>query len=123
IALVCLLTAVPARAEKADREKPINYSADTGDVNYLTKVGSLAGNVIITQGTLTIRADRMVFRQNPDNSMMVTAFGNPVSFRQERSDPRQATRTRRPPCRHLTRSSSLPASSLRHPRNDTGRRR
>ena len=84
VALVCLLTAVPARAEKADREKPINYSADNGDVNYLTKVGSLAGNVIITQGTLTIRADRMVFRQNPDNSMMVTAFGNPVSFRQKR---------------------------------------
>jgi len=84
IALVCVLAAAPARAESADREKPINYSADTGDVNYQTKVGSLAGNVIITQGTLTIRADRMVFRQNPDNSMMVTAFGSPVSFRQKR---------------------------------------
>jgi lipopolysaccharide export system protein LptA len=84
IAFACALLATPARAEKADREKPINYSADTGDVNYLTKVGSLAGSVIITQGTLTIRADRMVFRQNPDNSMMVTAYGNPVSFRQKR---------------------------------------
>lgn len=84
IALVCALAPAPARAEKADREKPINYSADTGDVNYLTKVGSLAGSVIITQGTLTIRADRMVFRQNPDNSMMVSAYGNPVSFRQKR---------------------------------------
>lgn len=84
IALACALSAAPARAEKADREKPINYSADTGDVNYQTKVGSLAGSVIITQGTLTIRADRMVFRQNPDNSMMVTAYGNPVSFRQKR---------------------------------------
>ena len=78
------LAAAPARAEKADREKPINYSADTGDVNYQTKVGSLAGSVIITQGTLTIRADRMVFRQNPDNSLAVTAYGNPVSFRQKR---------------------------------------
>ena len=84
IALACALLPTPARAEKADREKPINYSADTGDVNYLTKVGSLAGSVIITQGTLTVRADRMVFRQNPDNSMMVTAYGNPVSFRQKR---------------------------------------
>jgi lipopolysaccharide export system protein LptA len=84
LALACALAPLPARAEKADREKPINYSADTGDVNYQTKIGSLAGSVIITQGTLTIRADRMVFRQNPDNSMMVTAFGNPVSFRQKR---------------------------------------
>lgn len=84
LALTCVLAAAPAAAEKADREKPINYSADTGDVNYQTKVGSLAGSVIITQGTLTIRADRMVFRQNPDNSMAVTAYGNPVSFRQKR---------------------------------------
>ena len=79
----------PARAEKADREKPINYSADTGDVNYQTKVGSLAGNVIITQGTLTIRADRMVFRQNPDNSMI----GHRV--RQSGELPAEARRLRR----------------------------
>ena len=42
------------------------------------------GNVVITQGTLTIRADRIVFKQNPDNSMSVTAYGNPVRFRQKR---------------------------------------
>jgi lipopolysaccharide export system protein LptA len=73
-----------ARAEKADREKPINYSADTGDVNYQTKVGALSGNVIITQGTMTIRADKITFRQNADNSLSATALGNPVSFRQKR---------------------------------------
>jgi lipopolysaccharide export system protein LptA len=73
-----------ASAQTADREQPINYSADTGDVNYQTKVGALSGNVIITQGTLTIRADKIVFRQNADNSMSATATGNPVSFRQKR---------------------------------------
>ena len=73
-----------ARAEKADREKPINYSADTGDVNYQTKKGTLSGNVIITQGTLSIRADRIDFRQNADNSVSATAYGNPVSVRQKR---------------------------------------
>ena len=80
----CALAAAPAQAEKADREKPINYSADTGDVNYQTKVGTLTGSVIITQGTLSIRADRIVFHQNPDNSLSATAYGNPVSFRQKR---------------------------------------
>jgi lipopolysaccharide export system protein LptA len=81
----CGVAFAPAtHAEKADREKPINYSAETGDVNYQTKIGSLAGNVVITQGTLTIRADRIVFRQNPDNSLSATAYGNPVSFRQKR---------------------------------------
>ena len=40
--------------------------------------------MIITQGTLTIRADRIVFRQNADNSLSATAYGNPVAFRQKR---------------------------------------
>lgn len=81
-----LLISAPtkAHAEKADKEKPINYSADTGDVNYQTKIGSLTGNVIITQGTLTIRADKITFKQNPDNSMSASAFGNPIAFRQKR---------------------------------------
>ena len=76
--------AAPVSAEKADKEKPINYSADTGDVNYQTKKGALSGNVVITQGTLSIRADRIDFRQNPDNSVSATAYGNPVTVRQKR---------------------------------------
>jgi lipopolysaccharide export system protein LptA len=85
LAILVTLAAVPSsHAEKADREQPINYSADTGDVNYQTKVGTLSGNVIITQGTMSIRADRITFRQNADNSLSATAHGNPVSFRQKR---------------------------------------
>jgi len=84
LAAMLSLGAGAAHAEKADKEKPINYSADSGDVNYQTKVGALTGNVIITQGTLTIHADKIVFKQNPDNSMSASAFGNPVAFRQKR---------------------------------------
>ena len=79
-----LALAAPARAETGDREKPINYSADRGDLNYETKIGKLDGNVVVTQGTIIVRADRVTFRQNPDNSMQVTAYGNPVTFRQKR---------------------------------------
>ncbi len=86
LAVALALCAAPAAAlaETGDRDKPINYSADSGDVNYLTKVGTLSGNVIITQGTLSIRADKIVFRQNADNSLSASAYGNPVSFRQKR---------------------------------------
>src|SRR5881296_301738 len=73
-----------ARAEKADHDKPINYQADSGDVNYQTKVGTLSGNVILTQGTLTIHADKIVFHQNPDSSVSAVAYGNPVTFREKR---------------------------------------
>ena len=82
IALAAFASAVSA--ETGDREKPINYSADRGDLNYETKLGKLDGNVVLTQGTITVRADRLTFKQLPDNSMQVTAFGNPVSFRQKK---------------------------------------
>ena len=83
-ALLAVALAPPASAEKADREKPINFSGDTGNADLQTRGGSLAGNVIITQGTLSIRADRIVFRQNADNSLSATAYGNPVAIRQKR---------------------------------------
>jgi len=82
--LAALAIAPPAFAENADRNKPINFSGDTGDADLQARGGTLSGNVIITQGTLTLRADRIVFRQNADNSLSATAFGNPVAIRQKR---------------------------------------
>ena len=90
LATVCvavLLGAGSARAEKADRDKPINFSADQpAEVDFEKRVGTLRGNVVITQGTMTIRADRIDFKQNPDNSLSATAYGNPISFRQKKDD-------------------------------------
>ena len=76
--------AAPASAEKADRDKPINFQGDTGGGNAETKNGELAGNVVVTQGTLSIHADRITFHQNPDNSLSAIAYGNPVTFREKR---------------------------------------
>jgi len=85
--VLATLAAIPAAAEKGDREKPINFSAEQpAEVDFEKRVGTLRGNVVITQGTMTIRADRIEFKQNPDNSLSATAFGNPVSFRQKKDD-------------------------------------
>jgi lipopolysaccharide export system protein LptA len=84
-AIVCLgIGASPVWAEKADRDKPINFQGDTGGGNAETKNGELAGNVVVTQGTLSIHADRITFHQNPDNSLSAIAYGNPVTFREKR---------------------------------------
>jgi lipopolysaccharide export system protein LptA len=86
LALAALLYGV-ARAEKADRDKPIHFSADQpAEVDFQKRVGTLKGNVIITQGTMTIHADRIDFKQNADNSLSATAWGNPVTFRQKKDD-------------------------------------
>ena len=84
VALACALSPLAAHAEKADKDKPINFSSDQGGANYEQKTGSLKGNVVLTQGTMTIRADRIDFKQNPDNSISATVFGNPLSFRQKK---------------------------------------
>jgi len=86
ILAACLALAVAggAHAEAGDKGKPITFSADGAEVNYETGAGVLKGNVIITQGTITIRANRIDFKQNPDNSLSATAYGNPLAFRQKR---------------------------------------
>ena len=84
VAACAVLLAFAAHAEKADREKPITFTSDDGEVNYEKRTGSLRGNVVITQGTMTIRANRIDFKQNADNSLSATVFGTPLAFRQKR---------------------------------------
>jgi lipopolysaccharide export system protein LptA len=81
---LALALAPALHAEQADRDKPINFTSDDGEVNYEKRSGVLKGNVVITQGTLTIRADRVDFTQNADNSLSAIAYGAPVTFRQKR---------------------------------------
>ena len=82
--LLLLLGAMPARAEQADRDKPINLEADSVTVDDAKKISTYLGNVQLVQGTLVIRADRLVVREDPDGFQHATAYGHPASFRQKR---------------------------------------
>jgi len=82
-ALLIWLSA-PASAEKADKEKPINLEADRVSIDDAKKVSVFEGNVVLTQGTLVMRADRMVVREDAQGFNHGTAYGNPVTFRQKR---------------------------------------
>jgi lipopolysaccharide export system protein LptA len=85
VGFAAIVTASVARAEQADRDKPINFSAEQpAEVDFEKRIGTLRGNVIITQGTITIHAERIDFKQNADNSMSATAYGDPLSFRQKK---------------------------------------
>ncbi len=84
-AFLALAAVAPAAlAEKADRDKPIFFNGNSAGADFGTKGGELVGNVVVTQGTLTIHADRIIFHQNADNTLSATAYGNPVSFREKR---------------------------------------
>jgi lipopolysaccharide export system protein LptA len=85
--IVMLLASAPVEAEKADREQNINFSAEQPvEVDFDKRVGTLRGNVVITQGTLSIRADKIDFKQNADDSLSATAWGNPIRFREKKDD-------------------------------------
>jgi lipopolysaccharide export system protein LptA len=84
VLLAWLLCAPPARAEKADREKPVNLEADRVTVDDAKQIAVFEGNVVLTQGTLQIRGDRMEVRQDKEGFRHGTTWGKLAYFRQKR---------------------------------------
>ena len=80
----CLLGALPAHAERADRTKPVNLEADRVTVEEIKQTATFEGNVVMTQGTLTIRGDRMIVQQDANGFKHGAAYGKLASFRQKR---------------------------------------
>ena len=82
--LFMLLLAPLSHAEKADRDKPIDIDADKAEVDDAKQISTFIGNVIVTQGTMVIRGDKMVVTQDKDGFKHGTAYGHPASYRQKR---------------------------------------
>src|SRR5688572_17803230 len=93
IPLVSLLLAAtaavaPAWAEKSDRTKPLTIEADQpGTLDLVRQVVVFNGNVVVAQGTMTIRAERVEVRERTDGHRSATALGangKAANFRQKR---------------------------------------
>lgn len=74
----------PAGAERADRDKPVNLESDRMNADDAKKTSVFEGRVVLTQGTLVIRADRLTVRQDSQGFQSGTAVGNLATFRQKR---------------------------------------
>ncbi|MBP8310169.1 MAG: lipopolysaccharide transport periplasmic protein LptA [Burkholderiaceae bacterium] len=79
-----MLGSAPAGAEKADRAKPTQIESDSMQYDDVKQTTVFTGNVTLTKGTVVIRGDRLVLRQDPEGYQYGTAFGNPATFRQKR---------------------------------------
>jgi lipopolysaccharide export system protein LptA len=82
------LAAAAARAEKADKDKPTQIEANKMSSDETRRLTIFEGNVLLTKGTMTVRADRIVVRQDAEGYQYATATGAPVRFRQ-RLDPKE----------------------------------
>lgn len=82
------LLAMPALAERADRDKPVNIESDRMTADDAKKTAVFDGRVVLSQGTLVIRAERIVVRQDADGYQFGSATGGGASslasFRQKR---------------------------------------
>ena len=90
LAVIAAALASPAHAERADRTKPMSVTSSGGNpdtVDLKKHSAVFVGNVIITQGTLEIHADRVEVSEDPDGQRLGYAFGSPehpATFRQKR---------------------------------------
>ena len=84
-ALTCAFGA--ARAEKADRSKPMNIEADALRHDEVKQTSVFSGRVVMTKGSIVLRGARLDVRQDADGyqSGIVTAeAGKRAFFRQKR---------------------------------------
>ena len=87
VSVLCL--SLPTFAEKADRDKPINLEANRVSMDDINKVQIFEGNVVMTQGTMQLRTDKLVVTQDADGFQKGVATGglNGLAyFRQKRDN-------------------------------------
>jgi lipopolysaccharide export system protein LptA len=95
LSLSILLTAVlavagvlPAAAESADRDKPMNAEADALRYDDLKQSSVFTGNVVITKGTTIIRGERVDVNQDPQGYQQAVAIAAPgkLAFYRKKRD-------------------------------------
>jgi lipopolysaccharide export system protein LptA len=77
-----LLCISNAQALDSDKNAPVTINADTTSIDFRTGKRVLTGNVEITQGTLNIKANKIVLIYKGDDIDTATASGKPVKFKQ-----------------------------------------
>ncbi|MGM9515503.1 lipopolysaccharide transport periplasmic protein LptA [Roseateles sp. DB2] len=93
-ALLCLslstglMGMTPAHAARDDANKPLSVSAEKGGrLDVVRQRTELNGNVILSRGSMQLKAERMDIQEGADGFYLAYAqgeTGKPVSFRQDR---------------------------------------
>lgn len=76
-----------ALAERADRDKPTNVEANQMLYDEAKQINTFVGNVVLTRGTIIMRAEKLVIKQDAAGYQYATAYapaGGLTTFRQKR---------------------------------------
>lgn len=77
---LCLLLPTAAQALDSDREKPIHVNADQVSIQEKKGISVYTGDVILTQGTLTITGDKMTVYHKNQELKKIIAVGKPATY-------------------------------------------
>jgi lipopolysaccharide export system protein LptA len=72
-----------AFSELADSDKPIEIEADTMTIEDTKNTSTYEGDVILTQGSLIIYADKLIIREDRQGFQHSTSIGKPTTFKQK----------------------------------------
>jgi lipopolysaccharide export system protein LptA len=86
ILLLCLLVSSSAQALSSDREQPLTLEADSASIDEGSGVSLYEGNVIVTQGSLKLWADRLWIHRRDGKTEKLISEGAPTRFRQLTDD-------------------------------------
>lgn len=106
-----LLLASQAQALPNDREQPVKVSADKLEANRSQNLSVYSGNVVISQGSLQIRADRVEVHGNTKGEInKVIATGTPAHFQQQVEESTSPVKARAKRIEFLVSSDALQLS-------------
>ncbi len=79
-----LAISLPALAVEGDTDQPIHIESDHQSLDMQGNVATFTGNVVVTQGTIKINADKVVVTRPGGESgkETVDGYGNPATFYQ-----------------------------------------
>ena len=72
----------PSFALSSDREQPAQIEADETEVDFRTGVRTLTNNVLVVQGTLRLKADKLVANYSKGELVKAIANGSLARFKQ-----------------------------------------
>ncbi|MFQ3246197.1 MAG: lipopolysaccharide export system protein LptA [Arenicella sp.] len=85
--IVVLSYSTQAIALSSDRDQPAQIEADDTEINFKTGVRTLTNNVLVVQGTLRVKADKLVVTYDKQGELVkAVADGSLARFKQRPDD-------------------------------------
>ena len=84
LASALLAASLSAQAKTGDTDQPIHIESDQQSLDMQGNVVTFTGNVVVTQGTIKINADKVVVTRpgGEKGKEVIDGYGNPATFYQ-----------------------------------------